>query len=137
MDASLQEKVRQLAAGSCEYCRIPETAVKLPFQFDHIIARQHGGKTVASNISYSCLPCNKHKGPNIAGIDPKTQKMVPLFHPRRHKWHRHFRWDGPYLRGRTAIGRATIVVLAINEPVYVAVRQTLLDEGVFAREDET
>src|SRR5438874_719124 len=124
MDAALQEQVRARAAGHCEYCRIPEAVVHLPFQIDHIIAQQHGGATELRNLSYSCLPCNKRKGPNIAGLDPKTKKLVPLFHPRRHKWQRHFRWDGPYLRGKTPIGRATIVVLAINDPVYVAVRQT-------------
>jgi len=135
MDAALRAKVRKRAAGLCEYCRIPESAVRPPFQFDHIIAQQHGGRTIMNNISYSCLPCNKHKGPNIAGIDPKFGKVVSLFHPRRNKWDRHFRWDGPYLRGRSAIGRATIVVLAMNDPVYVEVRQTLIDEGVFPPED--
>jgi len=131
MDAALANQVRARASGLCEYCHIPAALVRMPFQIDHIIAEQHGGPTVLSNLANICLPCNKHKGPNIAGLDPHTRKLVPLFNPRRHKWPRHFRWDGPYLRGRTPIGRATIVVLAINEPVYVAVRQTLIEEGIF------
>jgi hypothetical protein len=101
MDASLQAQVRTRAAGCCEYCRIPEAVVRLSFQVDHIIAEQHGGPTALSNLAWSCLPCNKRKGPNLAGIDRKTRKLVPLFHPRRHKWGKHFRWDGPLLRGRT------------------------------------
>jgi hypothetical protein len=75
--------------------------------------------------------CNSYKGPNIAGIDPVSRSIVPLFHPRRHKWARHFRWDGPILVGRTPIGRATVAVLEINEPYRVAARRLLIDEGVF------
>jgi len=30
---------------------------------------------------------------------PNTGKVVPLFNPRRHKWHVHFRWDRPVLIG--------------------------------------
>ena len=47
----------------------------------------------------------------------------PTFNPRQKKWARHFRWDGAYLVGITAIGRATIVVLAINDPDYVDFRR--------------
>src|SRR5438093_11112829 len=95
MDARLQLKVRKRARGRCEYCQMPDEAVRLPFQVDHIVAVQHGGLTVPGNLAWSCLACNKRKGPNIAGIDPKSGKLVPLFRPRRHKWTRHFRWDGP------------------------------------------
>jgi hypothetical protein len=75
--------------------------------------------------------CNSHKGPNIAGIDPATGKLSKLFNPRRHKWARHFRWDGPYLIGRTPVGRVTVVVLAMNDPEAVEVREALIDEGLF------
>jgi hypothetical protein len=132
MGISVHEQVRERAGYVCEYCHLPEAAVRLPFQLDHIIAEQHGGPTALSNCANSCLPCNKFKGPNIAGIDPKTKKLTPLFNPRRHTWHRHFRWDDPYLRGRTAIGRTTVMVLNINDPVYVAVRRTLMEEGYYA-----
>jgi hypothetical protein len=82
-------------------------------------------------VQHACSFCNNHKGPNVAGVDPATKKVVPLFNPRRHKWHRHFRWDGPVLLGRTPAGRATVVVLEINLPDRVAFRQGLIDEGVF------
>jgi hypothetical protein len=131
MEPSLREQARLRAHGRCEYCRIPEFLVRLPFQIDHIIAKQHGGETRLSNSSYCCMPCNKNKGPNLSGRDPKTKKIVPLFHPRRHKWDRHFRRDGPYIHGRTPKGRATVLVLNMNAPVYVAVRQALIEEGVF------
>ena len=54
-----------------------------------------------------------------------------LFHPRVHKWSAHFRWDGPMLVGRTDIGRTTVEVLEINLPHRVAMREALIDEGVF------
>jgi hypothetical protein len=97
---------------------------------EHIIARQHGGETILSNCAWSCPRCNLFKGPNLAGIHEPTKKMVKLFHPRRMTWHRHFRWEGPLVVGRTSIGRATIEVLQMNEGDRVELRQSLLDEGI-------
>jgi hypothetical protein len=57
--------------------------------------------------------------------------ITRLFNPRRDKWTRHFRWEGPYLVGKTSVGRTTIVVLAMNHPDAVAVRQSLTEEGLF------
>jgi len=109
---------------------VPQSVDELPFEIDHIIARKHGGPTSADNLALACFSCNHHKGPNIAGLDPVTKNITRLFHPRRHKWRRHFRWDGPRLVGRTAIGRATIAVLEINLPYRITLRQALIDEGV-------
>jgi hypothetical protein len=132
MDELLARKVRERAVHACEYCRMPQAYYPTtPFPIDHIIARQHGGLTVLGNLALSCLHDNSHKGPNIAGIDPLTRKITKLFNPRRHKWDRHFRWDGPALRGRTAIGRTTIIVLVMNHPDVLAVRQSLIEEGLF------
>jgi hypothetical protein len=134
MHAALEKRVRERAQGCCEYCQLPEEFVSSPFQIDHIIAEQHDGLTVASNLALACFACNQHKGPNLAGIDPKTVRRVWLFHPRRQKWSRHFRWSGPRLIGRTPVGRATIAVLAINAPHRVAQRMALMEEGVFPPE---
>jgi hypothetical protein len=84
-------------------------------------------------LAYACLRCNRHKGPNLAGIDRITSwtKLVRLFDPRRHKWDWHFLWDGPYLVGRTPIGRVTVGVLTMNDPIRVALRRELIDEGLF------
>jgi hypothetical protein len=54
--------------------------------------------------------------------------------PRRHKWDYHLRWDGPVLVGRTAIGRVTVQVLAINDPVRVGLRREFIEEGLFPPE---
>src|SRR5437867_3888116 len=132
MEATLIRGVLQRAKGACEYCRMPEAFYPtVPFQIDHIVARQHGGDTVLANLALACLHCNSHKGPNVGGIDPKTRRFTRLFHPRRHKWDRHFRWNGALIAGRTAVGRATVVVLAMNDPDLVAVREALIEEGRF------
>ena len=135
MNISLAEFVRERAHQCCEYCRMPQTCDELPFEIDHIVAEQHGGKTVASNLALACFADNHHKGPNLAGIDPKTRKRTWLFNPRRHKWARHFRWEGPSLVGRTAVGRATITVLRINLAHRVRHRAQLIAEGVFPPRD--
>jgi hypothetical protein len=131
VNQDLVRQVWQRAQSRCEYCRLPVAAYPLPFHVDHIIARQHGGQTVTENLALSCLHCNRHKGPNIAGRDPATGELVRLFHPRQDQWGRHFEWRSAELVGRTAIGRITIQVLAINDPDFLAVREALMEEGVF------
>jgi hypothetical protein len=132
MDESLAEQVRQRAGDACEYCLMPQAYYPtVPFPIDHIIARQHEGPTALHNLALACLHCNSHKGPNLTGIDPITKKLTKLFNPRRHKWDRHFRWSGPFLVGKTAVGRTTIQVLAMNHPDVIVVREALIDEGLF------
>ena len=60
-----------------------------------------------------------------------TGKLAPLFNPRRHKWSYHFRYEGGKLVGRTAIGRTTVEVLRINLPNLVALREVLMEDGLF------
>ena len=130
MAEGLREAVRRRAAGRCEYCRLPESHSVLPFELEHIIAGKHGGKTVLDNLAYACRYCNAYKGPNIAGIDPKSGALVQLFDPRRDRWRLHFRWKGAELVGLTPTARATVEVLRINHPEMVALRCSLMNEGV-------
>jgi len=131
MNQGLLVRLRLLAGNRCEYCRMPAEFDPLPFQVDHVIAQQHGGSGRFENLAWSCLHCNKHKGPNIAGLDPTSGRLAPLFHPRRQQWRRHFGWKGAVLIGRTQTGRATIRVLAINAPAVLGLRAELMLEGVF------
>ncbi len=128
---AMQQQVRDRAEGICEYCYLPAAFTTLPFQIDHVIAEKHGGPTRLENLAYCCLHCNAFKGPNIAGVNQETQEVLRLFHPRQDIWEDHFTWSGPQLVGRTAIGRVTIAVLAINAPYRLEVRQALITEGVF------
>jgi hypothetical protein len=131
MDDALVRLVRKRARFCCEYCGLPERFSSIAFEIDHVVARQHHGETAANNLALACFADNHHKGPNLAGIDPKTGKKTWLFNPRRHHWHRHFRWAGPLLIGRTAVGRATIALLQINASHRIAQRAALIAEGVF------
>jgi HNH endonuclease len=90
MDASLKETLRRRAGFRCEYCHLPEAIAELPFQFDHIVAAQHGGMPTEDNLAWACARCNRHKGPNLSGIDPESGKLTRLFNPRIDVWAEHF-----------------------------------------------
>lgn len=128
--ASLARSVRERAGDCCEYCLLPQAAHQLTFQVDHVIARQHKGTTTLDNLCLSCVRCNSHKGPNIAGRD-ETGDLTRLFDPRNDKWTDHFEISGPYIVGLTAIGRTTAVLLTMNDYDYVALRESLIEEGLF------
>jgi hypothetical protein len=131
MDAALARLVKRRARRCCEYCGMPQDYDEIAFEIDHIIPKKHGGKTVAGNLALSCFWCNPFKGSDLGGLDPRSRKLTSLFNPCRHKWNRHFRWDGPFLLGRTAIGRVTVTVLHINDAFRVELRQGLIEEGLF------
>ena len=52
-----------------------------------------------------------------------TEETVPLFNPRKDKWNEHFRWDGYYMSGLTAVGRATVDALLLNHDRRIKIRQ--------------
>ena len=126
MDRLLRSLVQSRAGGVCEYCRLPQAASLFSlFHVEHIIARQHRGKSAPENLALACGFCNLHKGPNIAGIDPDGGLLVPLFHPRQDRWNDHFLWDGTIVVGRTPVGRATVQLLAMNDWARVELRDNL------------
>jgi hypothetical protein len=131
MDSALIQLVWQRAKGRCEYCLMPQAADDASFEIDHIISQKHHGPTVASNLCLRCYYCNSFKGSDLSSRDPKTRRLRPLFNPRRHKWAKHFRWQGAYLVGRTPAGRTTVFLLHINDEYRVQLRKGLIDEGVF------
>lgn len=125
MDSVLKAHVRQRAANRCEYCRLHQDQSVLQFHIEHIIPRKHGGDSTERNLALACNHCNLHKGPNLTGIDPKTNKIVRLFHPRRQKWQTHFHANGVTIVGRTAVSRSTIRVLEMNGDEQLQLRETL------------
>ena len=134
MVESLTSPVRERAGFRCEYCHVPDSPHPWPFEIEHVIAQQHGGPTNLGNLAYTCLQCNRHKGPNLAGIDRQTSrtKLVRLFNPRLHRWSYHFEWQGGAILGRTPIGRVTVAVLALNQLVRVQMRAALIAEGLIS-----
>ena len=127
MDRTLDLLVRSRAGERCEYCLLPQFSRRLRFQIDHVIAEQHRGATAADNLALCCGRCNRHKGPNVGGIDPITR----LFHPRVDRWAEHFLWHGTRLDGRTPEGRVTVYVLDMNTTDDLDTRAELLAAGLF------
>ncbi len=131
MRLALQRKVRARAADRCEYCQLPSKYSDLPHVIDHIMPKQHAGKTIEANLALCCGFCNRHKGPNVAGIDPKTGRLTRLFNPRSDRWEKHFFWRGARVQPLTAIGRVTVYVLAMNHENQLTMRRLLMSEGTF------
>ena len=123
--SQIRAQVRERAHNACEYCHLHQDDSPLAaLHVEHIIPKVHGGSDELNNLALACIDCNLHKGTNLAGIDPQTNQLTELFHPRRHEWEEHFEWQGIYLAGKTAIGRTTIRVLNINSEDQVALRSS-------------
>jgi 5-methylcytosine-specific restriction endonuclease McrA len=88
-----REFVRLRSIGHCEYCRKPEGYGLHKHQIDHIRSQKHKGSDAPSNLAWACLECNRNKGADIAGYDPKTNTLSPLFNPRTLRWEDHFRFE--------------------------------------------
>lgn len=131
MTEDLARRVRRRARYRCEYCQLPQAAVPIRHQVDHIVAEQHEGGDEPSNLALACAHCNRHKGPNLSGLAPVTRELTRLYNPRQDRWREHFAWQGAVLIGLTAVGRTTIQVLAINDREMVEAREMLIAEGRF------
>ena len=130
MDAATRELVRNRAGHCCEYCRLQQRHVPFhTFHVEHIIARKHRGGDEPANLALACDQCNLHKGANLSGIDPDTDSMVRLFHPRLDDWATHFRFDGARIAGLTPCGRTTAWVLQMNSEERVELRSILAALG--------
>ncbi len=103
------------------------------FELEHIIPHKHGGSDSPANRAFACLHCNRHKGTDLAGIDWATSRtrLIRLFNPRRHVWDYHFAFDGTRIVAKTRIGRVTVEALQMNDPLMLAIRRELIDEGEF------
>jgi 5-methylcytosine-specific restriction endonuclease McrA len=123
MNERTKVSVRRRAKNRCEFCQLAQEDSPLAaLHIEHIIPKIHGGTDDLNNLALACIDCNLHKGPNLTGIDPQTKKVSTLFHPRKDKWDDHFRWQGIYIMGRTAVGRTTIRVLKMNSEEQLSLR---------------
>ena len=130
VSVKLRRLVGDRANQACEYCLVPEIAVLVPHEIDHIIAEKHGGQTDESNLALACTLCNKHKGSDLASIDPLSGEIVRLYNPRRDLWCDHFQLEAGKITPLTSIGRVTVKLLQINRPERIKERQLLLQAKV-------
>lgn len=123
--AAVRGDVARRAEHRCEYCRIHEANSGYSHQVDHVISLKHGGSSEIDNLAYACFLCNRHKGPDIASVDPQTGKIVRLFNPRTDKWGDHFQIDGEMVRSLSGVAQVTIRLLRINAPERLAERRIM------------
>lgn len=131
VSASLRRLVAERANNRCEYCLLPEAISLHRHEPDHIIPIQHDGTTSADNLALACFYCNRYKGPNVGSFDLETGLLTALFHPRLQVWREHFRIDVAEILPLTPIGRVTVRLLHINDPVRILERRRLIDSGLF------
>ena len=120
--AGLRREIDERAGGRCEYCRSEEKLSPVRFHCEHILPVQHGGGMQAENLALACPACNFRKGTNLTGIDPDSEVVVALFHPRRDRWEDHFEDQAGRIVAKTAAGWATARLLGFNAAERVAAR---------------
>ena len=125
----LRELVAARANHQCEYCLLHDEDVLGTHEADHIRPLKHHGETLADNLAYACLRCNRHKGTDIAGYDNETGHLTPLFNPRTDRWSDHLALEHGFLRPLTATGRVTVDILQLNLPERVEERIALVEVG--------
>ncbi len=128
---ALKKQIRVEAGNRCGYCLSLQKYVLGVLEIDHIIPQAKGGTDDPSNLWLACRLCNGYKGVQTTELDPKTGKNTQLFNPRKQKWSQHFQWnsDGTQIEGKTAIGRATVNALQLNNFIAVTVREQWVQAG--------
>ena len=131
LSADLRDRLLEADDRHCAYCYTTEANTGQPMTVDHITAQVQGGETTLENFCFACRRCNEFKGSATGAQDPLTGETMALFHPRQQTWADHFQWDeaGTLLIGLTAIGRATIVALNMNNSVIVDARRRWIGVG--------
>lgn len=105
---------------------MPQEAIPfLAFHVEHVIARQHKEDDGLENLALACDRCNAFKGTNLVSVDPESDEVVTLFHPRRENWHAHFELDllTGRIEGLSPSGRATVRLLQMNDVRRIELRQ--------------
>jgi hypothetical protein len=121
----IRQRIFQAARFQCEYCRSPQDFLLADLELDHIRPKGKEGKTVDDNLSAICRKCNELKGMQTEAVDPQTGETAPLYNPRIQAWSDHFEFsfDGSFIMGKTAIGRATVEALQLNRRRAVLLRR--------------
>jgi HNH endonuclease len=137
VSAALRREVRLRARERCEYCMFPCQFAGMPYEIDHVVAIKHGGESDLANLAWACWLCNRHKGSDLASVDPLSRRVEMLFNPRENRWSDHFELQEGYILGRTAIGRATSRLLQFNSQVSVNLRADLVQAGLLVLGDKS
>ncbi len=136
ISVAIKELVRKRANCCCEYCKSIEEFATEAFTIEHILPIVKGGSNDIDNLALACFGCNSFKAIRTEAIDPETETLVLLFHPRTSAWADHFKWNENYtaIIGTTSIGRATVVALKLNRKGLVNLREVLHEWGVHPKD---
>jgi hypothetical protein len=126
-----RRRIAEEAQYRCGYCQTQEVVSGIPLTIEHITPKAKGGNDANENLWLSCRLCNEKKGMLLEALDPDTGVMVLLFNPRSQTWFDHFTWseDGSRIIPKTAIGRATVNVLSLNDELRVHARAIWVKAG--------
>ena len=129
--SKLKHTIQEAAGNRCGYCLSHQRYTMSKLEIEHIFPKSNGGTDTEENLWLSCGLCNRYKGTKITGFDDETQKFVSLFNPRQQIWTEHFTWssDETEIIGLTAVGRATVNALKLNNEIAVEVRRNWIIAG--------
>ncbi|MGH8063866.1 MAG: HNH endonuclease [Candidatus Entotheonellia bacterium] len=126
-----RRRIAEEAQYRCGYCQTQEVVSGIPLTIEHITPKAKGGNDDNENLWLSCRLCNEKKGISLEALNADTGETVPLFNPRTQTWPDHFTWseDGSRIIAKTAIGRATVDVLSLNDELRVHARAIWVKAG--------
>ena len=126
-----RRRIAEEAQYRCGYCQTQEVVSGIPLTIEHLTPTAKGGNDDNENLWLSCRLCNEKKGMLLEALDPDTGETVSLFNPRTQTWSDHFTWseDGARIIPKTAIGRATVDVLSLNDELRVHARAIWVKAG--------
>lgn len=127
----LRPRIARQSGHRCGYCLTQEVVSGIPLTVEHIMPKAKGGREEEDNLWLSCRLCNEAKGVLTEARDPESGQMAHLFNPRRERWRDHFAWDeaGVCVVGKTAVGRATIAALSLNDDLRIRARAIWVEAG--------
>jgi hypothetical protein len=127
----VRDRVAAQAGYRCEYCLTSQEISGAKLHVDHIVPLAEGGNTEDDNLCLASAWCNSYKWAKTRGSDPVSGRTVELYNPRTQTWSQHFRWsdDSLTIVGLTAIGRATIDVLRMNNEYIIPARRHWVEAG--------
>lgn len=138
VSAALRAQIRKDSRARYGYCHSPEAFLGMPLDVEHLIPEAAGGPTTRDNLWLACSRCNDFKGDRLEAVDSQTGEQVAWYDPRRQRWGDHFEWtaDGAHIRGRTAVGRATVEGLHLNNDFIVIARRFWVEAGRWPPDDD-
>ncbi|MGB3292228.1 MAG: HNH endonuclease signature motif containing protein [Phormidesmis sp.] len=124
ISSNLRQQVISAANARCEYCQTSSRLTGTPLVMEHILPKSLSGNDERNNLAAACYRCNEFKGAKTHARDPESGQFVALFNPRHQRWTDNFAWrnGGTHIIGKTAVGRATVVALRLNNDQLVEAR---------------